>query len=203
MLQLILMCAFLALLELDTTYLGQFLFSRPIVVGSIAGYLTGDFFLGIQLGIFTELIYLDFIPIGGIVPPSGAVSVSVAVLMAHYFRMDVYFAFFTGIVCGIFFGIIEKQIRKLRSRLLPFVERQIIENKQSAGSFMIESLIFEYLAVFAFLLVATTILGPAFGFINAYIPENLHIAFKFSYFVVPWVGFAILFISFSSKPKAD
>lgn len=203
MLELILMCALLAFLELDTTYFGQFLLSRPIVVGSIAGYLTGDLFLGIQLGIFTELIYLDFIPVGGIVPPSGAVSVSVAVLMAHYFKMDIYFAFFTGIVCGIFFSIIEKQIRKLRTRLLPIVEREIVENKRSAGSFIIESLTFEYLAVFAFLLVATTMLGPAFSLINFYIPEKLHIAFKFSYFVVPWVGFAILFISFSSKPKAE
>ncbi|MDR0953056.1 MAG: PTS sugar transporter subunit IIC [Elusimicrobiota bacterium] len=200
---LLLFCAVLAFLELDTTYLGQVLLSRPLVVGSALGFLTGNFFIGLQLGIFTELIYLDFIPIGGVVPPSGAISAGIAVLMAHIFAMDIYFAFFIGILCGIIFSFVERKIRRYRAKLLPKIERALYEGKTSIGKVMLQSIIFQFLAVFAFALVALTIFGPLFSLINQDIPEKLHIAFKFSYFVVPWVGLSILFISFSTKPKTD
>ena len=52
-------CALIALIELDTTYVGQFLISRPFFVGTILGALTGNLFLGLQVGIFTELIFID------------------------------------------------------------------------------------------------------------------------------------------------
>lgn len=203
MLELIIFCAVIALLELDTTYFGQVLVSRPVVVGSLLGFISGNFFLGLQIGIFTELIYLDFIPIGGVVPPSGAISAGVAILMAHCFLMDVYFAFFVGIVTGIMFSFIEKFLRKYRARLLPIIEKELIDGKITAATVMKQSLLFQYLAVFSFLIVAVTVLGPGFNAVSASIPEKLHIAFKFSYFVVPWVGLSVLFISFSSKPKAD
>lgn len=203
MLELIVYCAVIAFMELDTTYLGQVLISRPVVVGSLLGFITGDFFLGLQIGIFTELIYLDFMPIGGVVPPSGAVSTGVAILMAHFFLMDIYFAFFVGIVSGIMFSFIEKHMRRYRARLLPSLEKEIVEGKVTSGNVLLQSLTLQYLVVFTFLILTLTILGPGFNAISADIPEKLHIAFKFSYFVVPWVGLSVLFISFSSKPKAD
>lgn len=203
MLELIIYCAVIAFMELDTTYLGQVLISRPVVVGSLLGFITGDFFLGLQIGIFTELIYLDFMPIGGVVPPSGAISAGVAILMAHFFLMDIYFAFFVGIVSGIMFSFIEKHMRRYRARLLPALEKDIVEGKITSGRVLLQSLTLQYLVVLTFLILTLTIAGPGFNAISADIPEKLHIAFKFSYFVVPWVGLSVLFISFSSKPKAD
>lgn len=203
MLEVILYCFVIALLELDTTYFGQILVSRPVVVGSLLGFITGDFFLGLQIGIFTELIYLDFIPIGGVVPPSGAVSAGVAILMAHFFLMDVYFAFFVGIVSGIIFSFLEKFLRRYRARLLPVLEKDLIDGKVTPAAVMRQSLALQFLSIFTFLVLMVTIAGPCFNAISADIPEKLHIAFKFSYFVVPWVGLSVLFISFSSKPKAD
>lgn len=203
MLELFLICAVLALLELDATYLGQILISRPTIVGSILGALSGDFFLGLQLGIFTELIYLDFMPIGGVLPPSGAISCGVAVIMARFFKMDIYFAFFVGIIGGIAFSFLEKELRRLRTKLLPAVEASLKENKTSVGSVMFQSLLLQFLSIYAFLIVCVSLVGPAFGSISNRIPEHLHMAFKFSYFVVPWIGLAGLLLSFSAKPKAD
>lgn len=203
MLELIIYCAIIAFMELDTTYLGQVLISRPVVVGSLLGFVTGDFFLGLQIGIFTELIYLDFMPIGGVVPPSGAISAGVAILMAHFFLMDIYFAFFVGILSGIVFSFIDKYMRKYRAGLLPSVEKDIIDGKTTSGMVLLQSLTLQYLVILSFLVVTLTVAGPGFNAISADIPEKLHIAFKFSYFVVPWVGLSVLFISFSSKPKAD
>jgi len=203
MLELLLLCAALALMELDTTYVGQFLISRPLVVGSVMGLLTGNLFLGLQIGVFTELIYLDFIPIGGVVPPSGAISAGLGVLCAYFFTMPVYFAFFAGIAGGIAFSFIEKRIRRLRSKILRGAEAQILGGTLSPGMLIFESLVFQYLCVFAFLIAALTIGGPLVAYISSAMPAKAHIAFKFSYFIVPWMGLAILFISFSTKPKTD
>ncbi len=203
MLELLLICVVLAFLELDTTYLGQVLISRPTIVGSVIGFLSGDFFLGLQLGIFTELIYLDFMPIGGVVPPSGAISSGVAVIMARFFEMDIYFAFFVGIIAGIAFSFLEKELRRLRTKLLPSVERNLKESKTTSGAIMFQSLLLQFLSIYAFLIVCISLVGPAFGSISARIPENMHIAFKFSYFVVPWIGLAGLLLLFGAKPKAD
>ena len=203
MVELLLFCAVLALLEMDTTYIGQFLISRPIIVGGVLGLLTGDFYLGLQLGVFTELIYLDFIPIGGVVPPSGAISAGSGVLMAYFFGVPIYFAFFIGILSGIAFSFIERRIRRHRGIILRAAEAAITGGKLSPGRLIAESLIFQYLCIFTFLLVLLTVAGPALAFISFDIPEKVHIAFKFSYFIAPWMGMAVLFISFSTKPKTD
>jgi len=203
MAELLLICSILALLELDTTYFGQFLFSRPIVASSLIGLISGDFFLGLQIGIFTELIYLDFMPIGGVVPPSGAISSGLAVIMARFFGVEIYFAFFIGIIGGIIFSFVEKGLRRLRSKLLPDIEKSLKENKVSCGSVLFQSLFLEFLAVYAFLLIIISVGGPCLGILSNYIPERMHMAFKFSYFVVPWIGLAGLLLSFSAKPKSD
>ncbi len=203
MLQLILLCALLAFLELDVTYVGQVLISRPIVAGALLGMFSGDLFLGLQLGIFTELIYLDYIPVGGVVPPSGAISAGTAVLLAHFFAMDIYFAFFAGIITGIMFSFVEKGLRRYRTRILPVVEKALLEGKTSTGAVLAQSLVFQFLAVLIFLVVVCTLIGPLFAYFDEDIPQKMHIAFKFSYFVVPWIGLSVLFISFSSKLKED
>lgn len=203
MAELLLVCLVLACLELDTTYLGQFLFSRPIFTGPVIGLLCGDFFLGLQFGIFTELIYVDYIPVGGVLPPSGAVSSGLAVIMAQFFGVEIYFAFFAGIIGGIIFSFAEKKLRRLRSSLLPEIEQSLKTGKTSVDLVMFQSLLLQFLAVYAFLILFVSVTGPAFSAVNSMIPEHLHIAFKFSYFVVPWVGLSGLLLSFSAKPKSD
>ena len=134
-------CALVALLELDTTYAGQFLISRPFFVGTILGALTGNLFLGLQIGIFTELIYIDYLPIGGVVPPSGAISAAITMLMNYFFKMDIYFAFFVGILCGQLFAFVEKFIRNKRAQMLEKIEKKIIEFKLNPGNVIFKNLV--------------------------------------------------------------
>lgn len=203
MLELIIACAALALLEMDTTYLGQFLFSRPACTGAIMGYICGDFFLGLQLGVFTELLFIDFVPVGGFVPPSGAICAGIGVILSTYFNMDIYFSFFIGLILSLLFAFVEKALRKYRSKLLPSIEKQLIEGSLTPSSLIAQSFLVEYMAVFIFVLIMIILFGPAFCYIDGNIPKSLHIAFKFSYFLVPWIGLSMLFISFSTKPKVD
>ncbi len=201
--KLIFFCAIMALLEMDTTYFGQFLIGRPAVAGAVAGVLTGDFFTCLQLGLFTELVYLDFIPIGSVVPPSGCVSVACAAMMLHYFGLPAPFAFFAGIACGIVFSFVDKYLRRARAKILHKAERKIYDGKTTAGAVILKSLLMQYGAVFIFVLGALFLAGPVFSAFLQKMPQNVITAFNFSYFIVPWMGLAVLFVSFGQKPRAD
>lgn len=203
MLSLIAFCALVSLLEMDTTYVGQILVSRPLFVGSVLGALTGNLFLGLQVGIFTELIYIDYLPIGGVVPPSGALTAAIAILMNYSFGMDIYFAFFVGIVCGQLFAFVEKYIRSYRSKILDSIEGRLIDGTIKPDTVIMKSIVSEYIAVFVFLMLSMIIFGPLFSHLHEDISDKIHVAFKFAYYIVPWVGLCGLFLSFSTKPKED
>ncbi len=202
-LQLIGFCALTALLELDTTYAGQLLISRPLFVGTIFGALTGNLFLGLQIGIFTELIFIDYLPIGGALPPSGNIIAAMAILMNHFFKMDIYFAFFVGIVCGQIFSFVEKFLRNKRAQMLEEIDKKLIEIKTTPGKIIFSNLALEFAAVFVFLALSVMIFGPLFSYLHQDISEKVHVAFKFAYYITPWVGLCGLLLSFSTKPKED
>ncbi|MBO4707870.1 MAG: PTS sugar transporter subunit IIC [Elusimicrobiaceae bacterium] len=197
------LCALVAFLELDTTYVGQFLISRPMFIGAMLGALTGNLLLGLQIGIFTELIYIDYLPLGGTVPPSGTITATIAILMNYFFSMDIYFAFFVGIICGQSFAFVERFIRDKRAAKLENIEKQLIKIKITPGVVIIKSLILEFVVVFVFLVLCMIMFGPLFVYLHEDISEKVHIAFKFSYYIIPWVGLCGLLMSFSNKPKED
>ena len=45
-------------LALDATSVGQFMFSRPLVAGALAGWVVGDAALGLSVGVVLELYLL-------------------------------------------------------------------------------------------------------------------------------------------------
>ena len=72
------------LLALDATSVGQFMVSRPLVAGTLAGWWLGDPALGLEMGAVFELFHVAGVPAGGSrVPESGPASVvAVAVAMS-------------------------------------------------------------------------------------------------------------------------
>ena len=196
-------CALVALLELDNTYIGQFLISRPLFIGTILGALTGNLFLGLQVGIFTELIYIDYLPIGGVVPPSGAITSAITILMNYFFKMDIYFAFFIGIVCGQIFAFLEKFLRSKRSQNLDEIDKKLMLLKLKPGTVIFKNIALEFAVIFVFLALSMIMFGPLFVYLNQDITEKVHVAFKFAYYIIPWIGLCGLLLSFSTKPKED
>ena len=196
-------CALVALLELDTTYVGQLLISRPSFIGAILGALTGNLFLGLQVGIFTELIYIDYLPIGGVVPPSGAITAAITIFMNYFFKMDIYFAFFVGIVCGQIFSFLEKFLRNKRAQNLKEIEKKLMLIKITPGKIILKNLILEFAVIFTFLVISMIMFGPLFVYLHQDITEKIHMAFKFAYYIIPWIGLCALLLSFSTKPRED
>jgi PTS system mannose-specific IID component len=65
-------------LALDATAIGQFMFSRPMVAGLIAGWLSGDPATGFLVGVVLEIYLLVAFPVGGARFPEGATATVVA-----------------------------------------------------------------------------------------------------------------------------
>jgi mannose/fructose/N-acetylgalactosamine-specific phosphotransferase system component IIC len=66
------------LLALDGTAVGQFMLSRPLVAGTLAGWLLGDAGTGLAVGAVLELYLLVSFPTGGARFPEGSTATVVA-----------------------------------------------------------------------------------------------------------------------------
>ena len=118
------LCLLGALLELDTTYAFQLTFSRGIIAGPLLGLVTGDVMTGLQVGIFTELLFIDVSPLGGMLPPSAAVCCTLTLALVSL-QIPTYFAFFVGVIGAILFAQLELYLRKRRSHWVARQEQKI------------------------------------------------------------------------------
>ncbi|HEX3235507.1 MAG TPA: PTS sugar transporter subunit IIC [Gemmatimonadales bacterium] len=72
-----------ALVALDLVSVPQAMLSRPLVAGTVAGWLVGDLEAGLRVGVLLELFALDVLPIGAVrYPDYGPATVAAATLAA-------------------------------------------------------------------------------------------------------------------------
>ena len=195
-----LLCVFAALLELDTTYAFQITFSRGIIAAPLMSLVTGDVMAGIQIGVFTELIFADTNPLGGILPPS-AVICSALSLALHALGIELYFAFFFGVAGAILFSFTEKFMRKNRFKWLIFCEQKITKKPAEINRTIVLALGSSFLMNFVFIFVLAWLCGKLMLWLLPYIPARAHFACKFAYMAVPWIGLATLVPAFRLKAR--
>jgi len=194
------LCALAALLELDTTYAFQLTFSRGIIAGPLLGLLTGDVMAGIQAGVFTELIFADVNPLGGILPPSCAVCCAIT-LALYAMGIDLYFSFFFGVTGATLFAVLEKFMRKNRFKWLVFWEQKITQRPDAVNRTVGFALASSFLMNFIFIFVFVWIFGQFMLALLPHIPVKAHFACKFAYMAVPWIGLATLIPVFRLKTR--
>jgi mannose/fructose/N-acetylgalactosamine-specific phosphotransferase system component IIC len=74
-----------SLLLLDTTIVLQSLISQPLFTCTILGWIFGDIQLGLQLGIYLQILWLSIIPVGKTVIPEGnTAAIITTVLVLRY-----------------------------------------------------------------------------------------------------------------------
>ncbi len=200
MMTVLLLCAVGAFLELDTTYAFQLTFSRGIIAGPLLGLLCGDVLTGLQIGIFTELLFIDMNPLGGMLPPSATVCCTLCLALCTL-HIPVYFAFFFGVIGSILFSTAEIYMRKQRSNWVARQENLIRQRPAYLGSVIRQALACACIFTFVFMLVFAGLIGPAFAKLVPHLPEQLHAAGKFAYMAVPWIGLTTLISAFRLKTR--
>ena len=196
----IVLCLLAALLELDTTYAGQWLISRPIIAGPLFGLITGYLMAGIQVGVFAELLFVDISPLGGIIPPSGVMTAAIPMIL-YSLGIELYFGFFLGVLAGILFAQLDRWVRKTRLRLMVFLEKNAAAHPQAIGRTVGWLLLTVFLMNLIFVSVCAWICTQLMYNIVAYIPIKAYAAFKFAYMSVPWIGLATLIPAFRLKTR--
>ena len=68
------------LLNLDRQAWGQLGLSRPLVSAALGGFLAGHPAIGLSLGLWTEMLWMNRPPLGGHIPPNGGLACSAALL---------------------------------------------------------------------------------------------------------------------------
>ena len=189
-----------ALLELDTTYAFQLTFSRGIIAGPLLGLITGDVMTGLQVGIFTELLFIDISPLGGLLPPSAVVCCTISMALCSQ-GIPVYFAFFIGTLSAILFSLLEIFARKNRIGWISRQERKIIHNPLYLSGTIFLSLLFVFIQTFLFMGSISLLTAAIITKILPSLPEQIHVASRFAFMAVPWIGMAALIPLFRIKTR--
>lgn len=192
-------------LNLDTTFVGQTMVSRPLVSASLIGMLLGfmlgspsqGFLVGLGIGALLELIWIGNLPVGGSIPPNatlaGVTGASFALLAKGdpgvVFALSVIFAVGVGIITGRI-DILE---RKFNQRLLHQSIR--FAEKGSSGGIelmVIGSLAFSFLLTF-FICVIIVVLGVnAINFMAEDLPIEIKNGLVSLKYLLPLLGLGVI-----------
>ncbi|MDO8806157.1 MAG: PTS sugar transporter subunit IIC [Elusimicrobiota bacterium] len=195
-LKVVLSSALSGLLGLDAVQAGQFLLSRPAFVGPVLGWLNGCPLEGARLGILLELLYIDFIPVGGVVPPNGTAAAAAGVLAHSAGGLAPSLCFFWGLAAGTLFSPIEYRLRASRSPWNAVIEAQVRSGEFSLQRWLAKSMLIENASLGAYVLAWTALAAGL-----AWLPgiSALYPGTDFAYSLMPWLGLSGLYFRFRTQ----
>ncbi|MCX5796884.1 MAG: PTS sugar transporter subunit IIC [Elusimicrobia bacterium] len=185
--------ALVALVELDVVQVGQFMLSRPLVLGPLLGLLLGAPQAGLALGLCCELLSLDDVPVGDRLPLSASVAAAAAVLMACGPRpLPAAAALPAGLAAGWAHQKIETGLRYRRGALCGAAERLLRDGGTPPwGGMLGRALAEQAAATFAVLLVCVCVAGPSLGALWFRAPRVLLAGLESGWRLAPWLGLGV------------
>jgi len=190
-----------AVLSADITMFGQFMISRPIFCGPLFGFLLGDIYTGLWLGMIVEMMWINEIPMGVSVPVDLTMMTSLSVIWACSFFKGSQEAAIFALSVAIPFAYLYKEVdlagRMFNTKIMHWVEKGVIEGKESRISKGIYlGLIFFFIRSSLMYFILLLLGGLLYKEIYAYVPVQLSIAFKKAWFFLPVFGFGAVLYNF-------
>jgi len=108
------------LVGLDLVSVPQAMISRPLVAGTVAGWLAGDVHTGVRVGVVFELFALDVLPVGAVrYPDYGPATVaSVALGAGSYWQLSLGLSVALGLVLAMLGGWTLQLVRRSNARAI-------------------------------------------------------------------------------------
>jgi PTS system mannose-specific IIC component len=204
MIESLLLALLAALISLDVTAFGQFMISRPIVVGPLFGYLLGDIKTGIWLGMIVEMVWVNVIPMGASVPPDTTAIAILATIwglraMPHQPSAMV-LALALAVPAAILFRLVDVAQRYLHVRIARWVQeggRDDLEKRVSYGVYAGFILFFLKAFMFYALLIypGTVLTREIYIQLSPFITGGLSEAWR----ILPVVGLAYMLRNFNGN----
>lgn len=120
------------ILALDGTSVGQFMISRPLVAGTLTGWVLGDPYLGLLVGGLIELYFIPVFPVGGADFPEGGPPTLVAVVAAFGApgAGGIALGFTLGLLWSLLAAFSNHLLRKANGRIVPDPSRAPVTPRQ-------------------------------------------------------------------------
>jgi PTS system mannose-specific IIC component len=195
-----------SLLILDTTVAFQFLISQPLIACTLLGWFLGDAHLGLQIGIYLQLLWLSSIPVGAAIIPEGNVAaIIVTGLVVRYHQVYEYFN--TLLIFGLLFGIlisyIGGELVVLSRKSNQFFLTKIIDYTRNGnlGTLTVINylaLLFHFLLMFGLIYLAMFIGDVLFTHIIR-LPAEWNNYFKYAVYALIGIGSGLTLSMFREK----
>jgi mannose/fructose/N-acetylgalactosamine-specific phosphotransferase system component IIC len=194
--------ALVALVELDAVQVGQFMLSRPIVLGALLGLLFRAPQTGVALGLCCELLSLDDVPVGDRLPLNAAVAAAAAFLLTRSpSPLPVAAALPAGLLLGWAHQRIETVLRTRRQALCAQAEGLVRQGGAPRWSRLIgRALAAQAAATFLLLLVGLCAAGPALRALCLRAPDVVVDGFGFGLSVAPWLALGVALHALWRRP---
>ena len=185
--------ALVSLLELDAVQVGQFMLSRPIVLGSLLGLLFGAPQVGVALGLCCELLSLDDMPVGDRLPLNATVAVAAALLLTRSPRpLPPAVALPAGLAAGWAHQRIETALRYRRQALCGTAERLVQDGGMPSWRRLLgQALAEQAAATFALLLACVCVAGPVLSGFWWRVPHGALAGLDLGWRLAPWLGLGV------------
>ena len=184
------MCGWGAMLEADAVLVGQWMFSRPLVLGPLLGLLCGNIAVGLSMGILCELFCLEVLPVGCVMPINGSVAAGIAVLLAAGPDVvPIAVAFPAALGLGAGHRACESRIRQWRGamglRALKSVEE---EGRVDWEGLLVSSIGAQVAMTGVFVYASVAVLGPLLAWLWGVAPFFLRDGLSFALRAAPAIG---------------
>ena len=184
---------------LDRVFL-QFMVSRPVVSGTLIGFLLSDPYTGLVSGALVELLWIDRSPIGTVVPPNETIAsivIAAAVIIAgkslgavtrELIALGIIILLPTAILCQLIDTWTIRENDKISKKA---VERASYGDIDGVSRLHVKSLARTYLVNTVFIFAALLVGSYAVAGIYPLIPPALTRALSYVYFFLPVLGVAV------------
>ena len=180
--------------ELDGTCAGQFMVSRPIVLGPLLGLALGRPDLGLAIGALVECLSLEQLPVGGNLPLNPTVAAAAGLLLAVGPRaLPPELSVPAGFGAGWAHRRLELSLRSGRRDASRMAEETLARGETPAlGRLAARSLAVQAAATLTVILAFVLLLGPLLNRALPHAPQAVRSGLRFGFALSPWLGAATL-----------
>ncbi|MFA6092379.1 MAG: PTS sugar transporter subunit IIC [Elusimicrobiota bacterium] len=183
-----------ALVELDDTCIGQWMLSRPIIVGPLFGAVLGSVWSGVAFGALFEAFSCEHSPVGGFLSFNGCVSAVCAVLLSAGPAALPWPADFPAALgIGLFHARwMEPFVRGLRASIIQEMESDLMGTSPIPWQRHLARSLLPHAAATAALVYCACAAGSLLGWAWGVFPEILKDGLSRSFGWSLWLGWALL-----------
>ena len=199
--EIILISLLAGILSLDITAFGQFMISRPIVSASLVGYMLGNVYAGLWIGMTVELIWIAALPMGASIPLDitavSILAVACGLKVQPFDKAAIILALALALGAAVLFKKADIFVRYLNVKIMRWIEVGVNEGKENRIRIGIcTGLLLFFLKAFVLYLVLIYPGQEIVKFVYSNLNEKILTGLRTAWLLLPVLGMGFMLVSF-------